>query len=263
MNKELKKLIDFSHRVGKSTELIQGGGGNTSAKDGHFMYIKASGTSLKKMSGKKGYSLIDLNTYEVMEGDKPSMEWLMHAYLPKYVIHTHSVYANIFNCAYGGENTLLKLFKKYKPIYISYATPGKKLAKAIKKIKSKKTQLIFLKNHGLITCGENEKDALNLTLTINSDLKKYLSSKINNFIPFSQVNFANIKKINNCIFPDAAVFLNVGTAKQSHREIFAANEYIIKTVKQLKKEPHFLTKKQIKELQNMKSEKYRINLDNN
>ena len=57
MNKTLAELITISRAVGKDPWLVQGGGGNTSAKspDGESMYIKASGTALKDISGQRGW----------------------------------------------------------------------------------------------------------------------------------------------------------------------------------------------------------------
>ena len=50
MDKALAELIKISNATGKDPTLVQGGGGNTSAKtdDGKFMYIKASGTGHRK-----------------------------------------------------------------------------------------------------------------------------------------------------------------------------------------------------------------------
>ena len=52
MNEALKELIRISNKVGSDASLVQGGGGNTSAKtaDGKHMYIKASGSALKDMN---------------------------------------------------------------------------------------------------------------------------------------------------------------------------------------------------------------------
>lgn len=53
MDKVLADLIKISNTTGKDPALVLGGGGNTSVKtaDGKYMYIKASGTALKDMSG--------------------------------------------------------------------------------------------------------------------------------------------------------------------------------------------------------------------
>ena len=42
---------------------------------------------------------------------RPSVEVGFHAILKKYVIHTHSVYANIITCSMEGEALAEKLFK--------------------------------------------------------------------------------------------------------------------------------------------------------
>lgn len=260
MNQEIENLIEISHQVGQSPDLIQAGGGNTSVKSNNIMYIKASGTALKDMSTTKGYSEVSLENNEILNSERPSMEWLMHSYLPKYVIHSHSIYANVFNCMEGGGDFLLDFFSEYNPIYISYFTPGKKLAQGLKDGLNKNNNLIFLENHGLITSSSDMQESLDLNFKANNDLKKYLQTKINNFSPFS---FIKTGKPDRCIFPDAAVFLKVENVSSSHEEVLAANEYIIKTIKELNETPRFLTDDQINELQNMESEQYRFKLTQN
>lgn len=55
MNKSLAELIKISNKLGKDPSLVQGGSGNTSVKtdDEKFMFVKASGTTLKDMAQKK------------------------------------------------------------------------------------------------------------------------------------------------------------------------------------------------------------------
>jgi rhamnose utilization protein RhaD (predicted bifunctional aldolase and dehydrogenase) len=64
MDKALSELIRMSNTVGKDRSLVQGGGGNTSVKtaDGKYMYIKASGTALKDMNGRKGWRRVRLDS---------------------------------------------------------------------------------------------------------------------------------------------------------------------------------------------------------
>ncbi|MHC4159845.1 MAG: class II aldolase/adducin family protein, partial [Planctomycetota bacterium] len=124
MDKSLSQLIRISKAVGRDTSLIQGGGGNTSVKtkDGEYMYIKASGTTLKDMNEQTGWrrlhldsvlsiikdkSIVRLDTFdrelevvrqllfacddEITGDSRPSVEAHLHAFLDKCVIHLHPV----------------------------------------------------------------------------------------------------------------------------------------------------------------------------
>ena len=134
MDKALSELIRISNAVGKDESLVQGGGGNTSVKteDGDHMYIKASGTALKDMNGRRGWRRVRLDSVLSIINDKsitrlethareievvnrllvacddqvtavarPSVEAHLHGYLDKCVIHLHpssiGAYANAKN----------------------------------------------------------------------------------------------------------------------------------------------------------------------
>jgi len=164
MNKTLSELIKISNKTGEDTSLVQGGGGNTSAKsgDGKFMYVKASGTALKDMNSRRGWRRLELD--KVLElltdsrlaklpadkrenrvtarlqlacdddfGDesRPSVEAHLHSLLDNYVIHLHPVKVGAFVNAKNGKAELEKLFKndKFPPLWIPYADPGLTLAR--------------------------------------------------------------------------------------------------------------------------------------
>ena len=42
----LSVLCEFSHKYGSNPDFVLAGGGNTSAKDDEYLYIKGSGSSL-------------------------------------------------------------------------------------------------------------------------------------------------------------------------------------------------------------------------
>ena len=169
MNKVLEDLIKISNITGKDTSLVQGGGGNTSAKtdDSKYMYIKASGTALKDMNAKIGWrrmrlesalSVIkskelagmDVNKREVevvnqlllacdddVSGDaRPSVEAHLHAIMDKYVIHLHPIAVGAYVNAKDGKSRIEKLFKdeKFPPLWVEYTDPGFMLAKKIAKL---------------------------------------------------------------------------------------------------------------------------------
>jgi len=163
MNRTLRDLIWVSRQVGGDPALIQGGGGNTSAKidRGRKMYVKASGTSLADMAPGKGYRLVDTAACVQMlrdsglqrmdpherEGEvlrrlqaacldnlpgRPSVEASLHALLPGTIVHTHPAVPNGVLCCKNDESLLRKAYaaRKGRPpfLYLSYGNPGYPLA---------------------------------------------------------------------------------------------------------------------------------------
>ena len=85
-----------------------------------------------------------------------SIEAGFHSLLGKYVIHTHSVYANIINCSDEGLKLLGEIFtdSKYPIIQFAYFSPGFNLTQAIQKSLEKFSndngfipKIFFLKNY--------------------------------------------------------------------------------------------------------------------
>ena len=129
---KIEELVFMSNDIGGDPACTQGGGGNISVKlDEEQMAIKSSGRALKEMTRDDGYSIVDykkirnhLNSSDqsehaflqelrscTFEGySRPSMETGFHALLGDYVIHTHSVYANLLTCSKEGKNIVSKLF---------------------------------------------------------------------------------------------------------------------------------------------------------
>ena len=113
----LSVLCEFSHKYGSNPEFVLAGGGNTSAKDDDYLYIKGSGSSLAtikpeqfvkmnraKLAGmwQKDYPaaedereaavLADMMAAKAPgeESKRPSVETLLHNLFPqKYVLHVH------------------------------------------------------------------------------------------------------------------------------------------------------------------------------
>jgi NAD(P)-dependent dehydrogenase (short-subunit alcohol dehydrogenase family)/rhamnose utilization protein RhaD (predicted bifunctional aldolase and dehydrogenase) len=145
MNRALLELIRISHAVGRDSSLVQGGGGNTSAKtaDGKYMYIKASGTALKNMNEQQGWRRIRLDAVLSIIKDKsianldvqaretevvnrlllacddrdsgdarPSVEAHLHSFLDKCVIHLHPSAVGAYVNAKNGKLEVEKLFRK-------------------------------------------------------------------------------------------------------------------------------------------------------
>ncbi|MHC4664392.1 MAG: SDR family oxidoreductase [Planctomycetota bacterium] len=210
MDKALSQLIRISHAVGKDSLLVQGGGGNTSVKtrDGRYMYIKASGTTLKDMSAKNGWRRIRLDSVLAIISDKsiarletyareieivnrlqlacdddivgevrPSVEAHLHAFLDECVIHLHPVAVLSYACARNGRAELEKLFggEKFPPLWVPYTDPGFTLAKRVARLVGeyqkqygRKPAILTFEKHGLLISANNPDAALRLVRKVIS-----------------------------------------------------------------------------------------------
>ena len=211
--KRMEGFVRMSCLAGSRADYVQGGGGNTSVKltDG-TMAIKASGFCLKDICMDNAYALLDgsalRNFYrthnpedfadceaagaactkengKTMEGIpqlRPSVEAGFHSVLKTYVLHTHSVYANLAACAVGGREIAQKAFEgaPYSWGWVDYQNPGAKLAFAIRdemdrveKETGKVPAVILMQNHGIIV---HDDDAMT-TLAIHSDANVRLAAQ--------------------------------------------------------------------------------------
>ncbi len=203
IEENMERLLAFqkiSQYVGLRAEYIQGGGGNTSVKlDERLMAIKASGYSLKDISINKSYAVLNYKAISdfytlnnptdfldiEMEGAKeakqsicqiedypalrPSVEAGFHSILGTYVIHSHSVFANLACCSTKGIKIAEEAFKGTGIIwgYIDYIDPGAKLTFAItdelKRVRLQKgigPSVLLLQNHGLIVHSDTADDCI-------------------------------------------------------------------------------------------------------
>ena len=163
-----KLLSDFA-RVSQSTgaraDYVQGGGGNTSVKlPGGLMAIKASGFCLSDIRPDKAYAVLDgadlRNFYlttdpsaladvekegsarakaDVRHIDgladlRPSVEAGFHSILKTFVVHTHSVYANLAACSTACRPIAAQAFAgaNYTWGWVPYTDPGARLTFSIR-----------------------------------------------------------------------------------------------------------------------------------
>lgn len=278
-NMNLKYLVNISNKIGKRCDYTQGGGGNTSVKiDSENMAIKASGSTLKEMSLVKGFTIINykdlidfifspnfidtgedkINKYicslSVDKGLRPSIEAGLHSLIDKkFVLHTHSIYANVLCCSDEGEDILKQLFPE--AVYLNYFSPGKyitnELAKKLNNSSSNK--VIFLENHGLVVADDCPEDLL---LS-----HEHVNDAIMNYFKINKVSSFDTKKFNHhgVLFPDQVVYssskdTNISAAKA---ETIGAYNYIIETIINNKLTPRYLKDSDISYIQSMESEKYR------
>lgn len=214
MKNTIKDLITISHYAGSRADYTQGGGGNTSVKneENGIMLIKASGYRLKDITettafvgvDKKAisdyYASVDLSVKKDYEKEsaevsknavvlldgiatlRPSVEVGFHAVLKKYVIHTHSVYANILTCSKEGEKIAAEIFsgKDFGFIFLPYINPGFELTLAMKKEIDKYVsekgvypEVLFMKNHGLVVTSDSVERVMSLNTEVNEIIRTH------------------------------------------------------------------------------------------
>jgi rhamnose utilization protein RhaD (predicted bifunctional aldolase and dehydrogenase) len=189
----LQELSGISRFYGGNPDYVIAGGGNTSFKDGRFLYIKGSGTSLADIKP-EDFVKMDRNALAEIwdrhypedpdareaavladmmaarcpgeEAKRPSVETLLHDILPyKYVVHTHPSMVNGLTCARQGEAAVRELFSG-DAIWIPSTNPGYILSRAVRNAfeafraeRGRDAEIIFLQNHGVFV-GENSAEGI-------------------------------------------------------------------------------------------------------
>ena len=203
-SKDLALRVYTTRLLGRNSELVLHGGGNTSVKtsiidiDGNkydVLCVKGSGwdmaeiepeglpavkldplLSLKK---KKYLSDDDMVNYQKrnlinIKSPNPSVETFLHAFLPfKYVDHTHAnAILNVTNRP-GGLNLCKKIFGN-KVAIVPYVMPGFMLSKKVSEIYSKnpKINCLILMNHGIFTFSNDAKEAYSLMIKYVSQAER-------------------------------------------------------------------------------------------
>lgn len=207
---EREYLAMMGTMLGSRPDYVQGGGGNMSAKlaDGTLL-IKASGIAFKDMRPDHGLVVLDpapLREYlaehasggpypsEAESGallkqctrdhdTRPSMEAWFHVLLRTYMLHTHSVYANIVTCAAEGEALVRELFHEtdLRTLWIPYVNPGIGLGIEVYKAvdvyqgtHDRAPDVIFLQNHGVIVTANRGDECIALHEEVNARIRNYL-----------------------------------------------------------------------------------------
>ncbi len=182
MNQEIKELIEISKFYGVNKDYVIAGGGNTSFKNEHTIWIKASGQPLAELSeeglvslSREKLQLISSAVYsddssereEQVKRDmynsilepgtnkRPSVETSLHELIRhKYVVHLHPTLVNGLLCSRNARNLTNQLFGDIV-LFVPYIDPGYTLFKMLENdinIYRQKAghdpQIIFLENHG-------------------------------------------------------------------------------------------------------------------
>ncbi len=203
-SKDLALRVYTTRLLGRNSELVLHGGGNTSVKtslkdiDGkkyNVLCVKGSGWDMGEiepeglpavkldpllaLKKKKYLSDEDMVSYQKrnlinIKSPNPSVETFLHAFLPfKYVDHTHAdAILNVTNRT-GGLNFCKKIFG-HKVSIVPYVMPGFMLSKKVSEIYSKNPNIncLILMNHGIFTFSNDAKDAYSLMIKYVSQAER-------------------------------------------------------------------------------------------
>lgn len=185
-----KKILEELRSTGRKVSqagFIIGEGGNISARDARTVYIKRRATSMGKTKI-TDYIPIDIETGKPLrKKDEPSTEIYMHLACYKArkdigaVIHTHPVFAtalgianvNIKPLSYEMAVNLRSHVARISYVRVATKELGRAVGRAIKKHNA-----ILLKNHGLVTVGEDLKEAFLRTVALERAALTYSFCKI-------------------------------------------------------------------------------------
>ena len=240
LDEALKHLKTMSAHFGVDPMLVQGAGGNVSAKtlDGR-MYIKSSGRSLREVNEGFGwvslpygnissllgrYKLtggflpeaddwlaneIDKITDNEKCGGKASIETAMHAVLGRYVVHLHPVILNVILCSAGGKEVAQNVFSGISYKWIDVNPPGYYTARAIFEALStgsdEISKVIFLANHGVIVHGDDPYGIVELYDRLIKMADSWFVGVSGRPIHFSTDNWSEELSFDD-LFPDTVVF---------------------------------------------------------
>ncbi|MGZ5476455.1 MAG: SDR family NAD(P)-dependent oxidoreductase, partial [Thermoanaerobaculia bacterium] len=203
---EIEELVYQSHLVGMEENLVLWGGGNNSLKSRStdilgnpidVMYIKSSGSDMKSIVPKQFPAVRldyiaplrnrdqDMTDQEMVDylarcltdpaGARPSIETLLHAFLPaKAVLHTHADAILAITNTRGREKTVRECFGD-KVITVPYRRPGFRLSREVADAWRPEAEGLILMNHGLITWGDSARQAYERHVALVSKAEKFLS----------------------------------------------------------------------------------------
>ena len=185
----VEQLVYQSRLVGAEESLVLWGGGNNSVKTTALdllgksidvMLIKSSGSDMKTIAPKQFPAVRldyiapllrrnEMSDEEMVDylarclvdpgGARPSIETLLHAFLPvNAVLHTHADAILALTNTKGREKTIRECFGD-SLVTVPYRRPGFALSRDVAAAFDAKAAGIVLMNHGLITWGASPKEA--------------------------------------------------------------------------------------------------------
>jgi rhamnulose-1-phosphate aldolase/alcohol dehydrogenase len=200
-------LVHTSRLIGKDSNLVVWGGGNSSVKvksldhtgrPVRILYVKGSGSDMRTIVRKQFTplrldDLLPLMARDQMTDDemvayqsksvlepgapKPSIETLLHAFLsPAHIYHTHADAICALTDTPNSRELIEKLYGKNVAV-IPYVRPGFLLSKKTGEAFAKNPGLraIILDKHGLITWGASAKEAYLETIRMISEAERFIT----------------------------------------------------------------------------------------
>jgi rhamnose utilization protein RhaD (predicted bifunctional aldolase and dehydrogenase) len=202
---EIEQLVEQSRLVGANEALVLWGGGNNSMKTTSadilgnridVMLIKSSGSDMKSIAPKQFPAvrldyIAPLREREAMTdeemvdylarclvdpgGARPSIETLLHAFLPvPAVLHTHADAILALTNTRGREATIRKCFGDALAT-VPYRRPGFRLSRDVADAFDPKSRGIVLMNHGLITWGATPMEAYQRHMEIVQKAERFIA----------------------------------------------------------------------------------------
>jgi rhamnose utilization protein RhaD (predicted bifunctional aldolase and dehydrogenase) len=182
-------MSQFCAKIGKDRLLVQGAGGNVSWKEREVLWVKGSGTWLANADKEDLFVPVSLTDIQAALSQanfdikpqvigaqilRPSIETILHALMPqKIVVHLHAVDALAYLVTRDGHYFIRQLFERAKPsaihaAFVGYHKPGAELAEAIDHALKQQlnTNVIFLKNHGIVIGGNSIEEIESLLKSI-------------------------------------------------------------------------------------------------
>ncbi len=226
----LQDFMDVSGQLSENNDLSQNRGGNMSFLFEDAIIITESGANFSDISYFEGFGFYDLEGRGIFKQQKrASMETPCHLKLGPCCLHTHPLHALAILCSEESDSILNNLFPSAK--VLDYYHPGDELSSKIEY-----HDVLFLKNHGVFVSSSSLKKCLEMTKEIDLKCKKFLEELISK----------------RFLFPDALVL-------EEDNKFY--HSYVEQLINKSGIKPNYLSKKQIKHLQNMEQEKYRSSLE--
>ena len=254
-SKDMALRVYTTRLLGRNSELVLHGGGNTSVKTSiididnknhEVLCVKGSGWDMAEiepaglpavklnpllaLKNKKNLSDDDMVAYQKrnlidIKSPNPSVETFLHAFLPyKFVDHTHSdAIVNITNRS-NGSNLCKKIFGS-KVSIVPYVMPGFALAQKVNEIYKKNPNIncLILLNHGIFTFDNDAKKSYDLMI-------KYVSIAEKTVRKLKRKKIKQIKKYNTKFKPYEIAPILRGLLSENKDQKFILNYRINKTL---------------------------------
>ena len=302
------QFVEMSQLLSDSPYWVQGGGGNTSTKlSSSEMVIKASGCRLGDIDQNTGWVSVDhkkmtqlfdkcqspsdysqILSEAKMDASpaRASMESGFHAFLGKYVAHTHPQNLGVLLCAEDFEDLVAPCLQS-NMVTLPYFRPGFELSYEIAKVaKDKKFEegAYLLASHGMITYGKEATFAVKMSQDLDDWVKKRFDisalqldfrwlneSALEVTLPVGMGGFED-----EFICPDQVIFFagSQGISRKEDRVTFEGKKnkveasyemlcfycHVIDSHKKMGVKTKYLSEKDVNGLLELDSEKYRKKL---